>query len=83
MHHLMAARVPNFRGKTVRDVIQESAALGIPIEFTGSGIARAQIPEPGEFCRWGKAFGSSSAASEPHPEWGEARAALSTDWGKR
>jgi cell division protein FtsI (penicillin-binding protein 3) len=44
----VAARVPNFRGKTVRDVIQESAALGIPIEFTGSGIARAQIPEPGE-----------------------------------
>jgi len=40
--------VPNFRGKTVRDVIQESAALGIPVEFTGSGIARAQIPEPGE-----------------------------------
>jgi len=40
-------RVPNFQGKTVRDVIQESAALGIPIEFTGSGIARGQIPEPG------------------------------------
>jgi cell division protein FtsI (penicillin-binding protein 3) len=40
-------RVPNFRGKSVRDVIQESAALGIPIEFTGSGIARAQMPEPG------------------------------------
>src|SRR5215469_279656 len=43
-----APRVPNFQGKTVRDVIQESAALGIPVEFIGSGIARAQIPEPGE-----------------------------------
>ena len=43
-----AGRVPNFRGKSVRDVIQESAALGIPVEFTGSGIARAQIPAPGE-----------------------------------
>jgi cell division protein FtsI (penicillin-binding protein 3) len=42
-----ATRVPNFQGKSVRDVIQESAALGIPIEFTGSGIARAQMPEPG------------------------------------
>jgi hypothetical protein len=42
-----APRVPNFQGKSVRDVIQESAALGIPIEFTGSGIARAQMPEAG------------------------------------
>jgi hypothetical protein len=31
----------------MRDVIQESAALGIPVEFAGSGIARAQIPAPG------------------------------------
>jgi len=48
------ARVPNFRGKTVRDVIQESAALGIPVEFTGDGIARAQIPEPGEMLPLGR-----------------------------
>ncbi|HLG95835.1 MAG TPA: penicillin-binding protein [Bryobacteraceae bacterium] len=41
-------RVPNFAGKSVRDVIQESEALGIRVEFTGSGIARAQIPAPGE-----------------------------------
>lgn len=40
-------RVPNFEGKTVRNVIQEAAALGIPVEFTGSGLARAQVPEPG------------------------------------
>ncbi len=49
------ARVPNFRGKTVRDVIQESAALGIPIEFTGSGVARAQVPSPGEVLPSGRA----------------------------
>ena len=49
-----AARVPNFRGKSVRDVIQESAALGIPVEFTGSGIARAQIPQPGEILPLGR-----------------------------
>jgi cell division protein FtsI (penicillin-binding protein 3) len=48
------ARVPNFRGKTVRDVIQESAALGIPVEFSGSGIARAQIPEAGELLPLGR-----------------------------
>jgi hypothetical protein len=40
-------RAPNFQGKTVRDVIEESAALGVRVEFTGSGIARGQIPEPG------------------------------------
>ncbi len=31
----------------MRDVIEQAAALGIPVEFTGSGIARAQVPEPG------------------------------------
>jgi hypothetical protein len=39
--------VPNFEGKTVRNVIEQAAALGIPVEFTGSGIARAQVPQPG------------------------------------
>jgi len=40
-------RAPNFQGKTMRAVIEESAAMGIPVEFAGSGIARGQIPEPG------------------------------------
>jgi cell division protein FtsI (penicillin-binding protein 3) len=40
-------RVPDFHGKTVRGVIQQAAALGIPVEFTGSGVARAQAPVPG------------------------------------
>jgi cell division protein FtsI (penicillin-binding protein 3) len=40
-------RVPDFQGKTVRNVIQQAAALGIPVEFTGSGVARAQAPGPG------------------------------------
>ena len=40
-------RVPNFQGKTVRNVIEEAAALGIPVEFSGSGLARAQSPAPG------------------------------------
>jgi cell division protein FtsI (penicillin-binding protein 3) len=44
---LAGPRVPDFQGKTVRSVIQQAAALGIPVEFTGSGIARAQAPEPG------------------------------------
>src|SRR5580698_1906687 len=44
---LAGPRVPNFQGKTVRNVIRQAAALGIPVEFTGSGVARAQIPVPG------------------------------------
>jgi cell division protein FtsI (penicillin-binding protein 3) len=44
---LAGPRVPNFRGKTVRNVIEQAAAMGIPVEFTGSGVARAQVPEPG------------------------------------
>lgn len=50
----VAGRVPNFQGKSMRDVIQESAALGIPVEFTGSGIARAQMPRPGEMLPQGR-----------------------------
>jgi len=44
---LAGPRVPNFQGKTVRNVIEQAAAMGIPVEFSGSGIARAQVPEPG------------------------------------
>jgi cell division protein FtsI (penicillin-binding protein 3) len=44
---LAGPRVPNFQGKTVRNVIQLAGALGIPVEFTGSGVARAQVPVPG------------------------------------
>jgi hypothetical protein len=44
---LAGPRVPNFRGKTLRDVIEESSALGIPVEFKGGGIAQAQNPEAG------------------------------------
>ena len=40
-------RAPNFLGRSVREVIEQSAALGVSMEFSGSGIARAQIPEPG------------------------------------
>ncbi len=47
LQDLAGPRVPNFQGKTVRNVIEQAAALGIPVEFTGSGIARAQVPEPG------------------------------------
>jgi cell division protein FtsI (penicillin-binding protein 3) len=42
-----APKVPNFVGKTVRDVMQEAAAEGIDIDMAGDGMARAQNPAPG------------------------------------
>jgi len=47
LRDLAGPRVPDFQGKTVRHVIEQAAALGIPVEFSGSGIARAQVPVPG------------------------------------
>lgn len=38
---------PDFRGKTVREVIQESSETGVPISVQGRGVARAQWPRPG------------------------------------
>jgi len=41
------AKVPNFRGKTMRAVVEEAAAMGLPVLLDGSGIARAQAPAAG------------------------------------
>jgi cell division protein FtsI/penicillin-binding protein 2 len=41
-------RVPDFQGKTVRDVVEESERTGIPVDLLGHGVARAQAPAPGE-----------------------------------
>jgi hypothetical protein len=40
-------KVPNFRGKTMRAVVEQASAMGLPVLLDGSGIARAQIPAPG------------------------------------
>jgi membrane peptidoglycan carboxypeptidase len=50
----LGPKVPNFRGKTLRDVLQESAALGMQVEYVGSGIARGQAPAPGSVLRAGE-----------------------------
>ncbi|HEY3935991.1 MAG TPA: penicillin-binding protein [Bryobacteraceae bacterium] len=42
-----APKVPNFVGKTVRDVMQEAAAGGVELDMLGDGLARAQTPAPG------------------------------------
>ena len=40
-------KVPNFRGKTMRAVLAEATALGLPVLVDGSGVARGQQPAPG------------------------------------
>ena len=44
---LSGPRTPDFQGKTMRAVMEEATALGIPVEFTGDGLVRAQSPPPG------------------------------------
>ncbi len=40
-------RVPNFQGKTMRAVLETASGMGLPVEFVGSGIVRAQFPAAG------------------------------------
>jgi cell division protein FtsI (penicillin-binding protein 3) len=51
----MAGGVPDFRGKTLRAVLQESAAAGVPVEWSGFGLASRQDPPPGAVLRPGMA----------------------------
>jgi hypothetical protein len=46
--------VPDFRGKSMRDVVEESTATGIDVMIEGSGVARAQLPLPGSPLRQGE-----------------------------
>jgi cell division protein FtsI (penicillin-binding protein 3) len=40
-------RVPDFHGKPMVAVMRDAAALGIPLEVVGTGVAREQSPLPG------------------------------------
>ncbi|MCU1330462.1 MAG: Peptidoglycan glycosyltransferase [Bryobacterales bacterium] len=40
-------RVPDFRGKSVRNVVELASAEGIAVTIQGSGVARAQVPAAG------------------------------------
>jgi len=46
--------VPDFRGKSMRSVVEESSANGIDVMIEGSGVARAQVPLPGSPLRRGE-----------------------------
>lgn len=51
---LWGPKVPNFSGKTMRRVLEESAALGLPLELVGSGIVRGQAPPAGSILPHGE-----------------------------
>jgi len=40
-------KVPNFEGKTMRAVLAEASAMGLPVLVDGSGMAHGQQPPPG------------------------------------
>jgi len=44
---LVGPKVPDFRGMTLRAVLEESAASGMQIEVSGNGLARNQQPAAG------------------------------------
>ena len=46
--------VPDFRGKSMRYVMEESSASGLDVMIEGSGVARAQAPLPGSPLRPGE-----------------------------
>ena len=47
-------RVPNFQGKTMRAVLAEASAKGLPVSLDGSGIARLQQPPAGSVLHEGQ-----------------------------
>ncbi|MGH9592051.1 MAG: PASTA domain-containing protein, partial [Bryobacteraceae bacterium] len=47
-------KVPDFSNETMRQVVEESSRLGVPVDFTGAGLARAQYPAPGSFLASGE-----------------------------
>jgi cell division protein FtsI (penicillin-binding protein 3) len=49
-----AGTVPNFKGMTLRAVLMEAAAKGIPVQPDGSGVARVQNPPPGSVWHQGE-----------------------------
>jgi cell division protein FtsI (penicillin-binding protein 3) len=51
---VMGPKVPNLHGKTLRAVLEETSAMGVQVEYSGSGLARVQQPPPGTPLRRGE-----------------------------
>jgi cell division protein FtsI (penicillin-binding protein 3) len=39
--------MPDFSGKSLREVVEQATALGLAVDLRGSGVARRQSPPPG------------------------------------
>jgi cell division protein FtsI (penicillin-binding protein 3) len=50
----VAGTVPNFKGMTLRAVLREAEAKGLPVQPDGSGVARIQNPPPGAVLHQGE-----------------------------
>lgn len=40
-------RVPDFTGKSMREVVEQASSMGVPLALEGRGVARDQQPAPG------------------------------------
>lgn len=47
-------KVPDFRGKSLRDAVEIASAEGLDLSTQGSGVARTQLPRPGSPVRRGE-----------------------------
>jgi len=45
--YVFGPRVPNLYGKTLRRVLEETSRAGLRVEYSGTGLVRAQYPPPG------------------------------------
>jgi len=45
--YVFGPRAPNLYGKTLRRVLEETSRAGLAVEYSGTGIVRAQYPPPG------------------------------------
>lgn len=54
VRNVAGPKVPDFSNKTMREVIEESSRLGIQVDFTGSGLVRAQAPAAGSILSSGE-----------------------------
>ena len=50
---VVGQRLPDFAGMTLSDVLRECVQLGLQLEPVGSGLARKQVPAPGQLMAGG------------------------------
>ena len=51
---VIGPKVPDFGGMSMRAVLEQSSALGLPVDYVGRGIVRAQYPAPGNVLQAGE-----------------------------